>query len=141
MTISAASGKFWRTKIVTFTPRYILINNLGDTVFYMQAKTMNFVGSLDAGEHIPFYWVDSAGDHQLCIRLKEVPVFLYKPTGARITYTFDSVVQSSNAGSGAVDLTCMTLVTFKSRCAGETGSRAISLVCASSTMAPRRSSS
>jgi vacuolar protein sorting-associated protein 13A/C len=72
MTISAATGKFWRTKVVTFSPRFIMINNLGETIFYMQAQTMSFIGSLEAGEHIPFHWVDAEGPNQLCIRLADV---------------------------------------------------------------------
>jgi len=53
----AARNKFWRTKVITFTPRYILVNKLNKTLYINQSNT-NSVYSLLPHERTPFHWVN-----------------------------------------------------------------------------------
>lgn len=58
--------KFWRTKLVTFTPRFILVNNMKETIHCKQKDTKEYC-KLDPGQQIPFHWTDDSKPTNLCM--------------------------------------------------------------------------
>eukprot|EP01117_Protostelium_nocturnum_P001932 TRINITY_DN1258_c0_g1_i4.p1 TRINITY_DN1258_c0_g1~~TRINITY_DN1258_c0_g1_i4.p1 ORF type:complete len:1726 (+),score=707.11 TRINITY_DN1258_c0_g1_i4:4958-10135(+) len=58
ISVRLAEGKMKRTKIVTISPRIMLVNNMGRTLFYQQSGT-NEVHQLDNQEYHPFHWLNS----------------------------------------------------------------------------------
>jgi vacuolar protein sorting-associated protein 13A/C len=64
---ASPNPKFWRTKIVTFSPRYILVNKMKTTLFMRQLKT-DLTISLLPDEQIPFHWPDAMSTFLLQMR-------------------------------------------------------------------------
>ncbi|CAD7705163.1 unnamed protein product [Ostreobium quekettii] len=58
---------FHHTKIITLTPRFILINTSGQTLEYGQ-KTTCMVYSFENGQSASHHWYDSNAPHELCVR-------------------------------------------------------------------------
>uniref|UniRef100_A0A182JQ44 UBA domain-containing protein n=1 Tax=Anopheles christyi TaxID=43041 RepID=A0A182JQ44_9DIPT len=88
--VRRARGKYGQTSIVTFSPRYQLYNRSSYTLQVLQKclvdtttvydPTMARSSSSSAayieavpGCHIPFHWPRLERDHELCVRLPEVP--------------------------------------------------------------------
>eukprot|EP00026_Physarum_polycephalum_P000021 Phypoly_transcript_00021.p1 GENE.Phypoly_transcript_00021~~Phypoly_transcript_00021.p1 ORF type:complete len:3252 (+),score=335.79 Phypoly_transcript_00021:281-10036(+) len=68
MSVELAEGKFFRTRVVTFFPQYILINHLEQRIYYKQ-RTALTPAYLDPGEKMPFHWQDQdvACELAICI--------------------------------------------------------------------------
>ena len=71
MQVSAGTGVFWRTKIITFTPRFIIVNQLSLPVIYMQKGSLCPTQSIAPNQQVPYHWNDHSKPYQLCIRLAE----------------------------------------------------------------------
>ena len=71
MTVSAGHDIFWRTKIVSLYPRFIIINNLEQEFVYHQKGSITHLCSIHPGENIPFHWADKDAPRQICIRLND----------------------------------------------------------------------
>lgn len=59
LTIRPAANQFWRTRVVTVAPRYIMINKTPYTIFVRQVNS-SVVSTLLPGEHVPFHWLDAS---------------------------------------------------------------------------------
>eukprot|EP01088_Endostelium_zonatum_P014922 TRINITY_DN3449_c0_g1_i2.p1 TRINITY_DN3449_c0_g1~~TRINITY_DN3449_c0_g1_i2.p1 ORF type:complete len:3344 (+),score=882.14 TRINITY_DN3449_c0_g1_i2:209-10240(+) len=57
--MQAATGQFWRTKVVTFVPYRIITNQSKYKLILTQVGT-EFRFAVEPGESIPFYWEDSS---------------------------------------------------------------------------------
>jgi hypothetical protein len=68
VSIKDALHKFWRTKIVTFVPQYLIVNETEHDLHYMQPHSKRFV--LAAHQHAPFHWENTKADKAICIRLQ-----------------------------------------------------------------------
>jgi len=55
---TAAPDKFWRTKIVTFYPRFMLVNNINTTILYRQVGTSGANHPLRADDYVPYHWTN-----------------------------------------------------------------------------------
>ena len=71
MMVSSGSDIFWRTKIVSFYPRFIIVNNLKQDFIYHQRNTISQITCIHPGENIPFHWTDEKAPRQICIRLND----------------------------------------------------------------------
>ena len=54
---NSKNEKFWRTKIVTFTPRFIIVNNMTQSIVCKQ-KEGSDIYWIDSNAQIPFHWSD-----------------------------------------------------------------------------------
>lgn len=59
LTIRPAANQFWRTRVVTVAPRYMMINKTPYTLFVRQVNS-SLVSTLLPGEHVPFHWLDAS---------------------------------------------------------------------------------
>ena len=59
LTIRPAANQFWRTRVVTVAPRYMMINKTPYTIFVRQVNSA-IVSTLLPGEHVPFHWLDAS---------------------------------------------------------------------------------
>lgn len=59
LTIRPAANQFWRTRVVTVAPRYMMINKTPYTLFVRQVNS-SVVSTLLPGEHVPFHWLDAS---------------------------------------------------------------------------------
>ena len=71
MTVSAGTDIFWRTKVVSWYPRFIIINNLENEFIYHQKGCLAHLCSIHPGENIPFHWADKDAPRQICIRIND----------------------------------------------------------------------
>ena len=67
--ITSAPNQFWRSKIVTFYSRFVIINNMDREFIYRQKGTMANLCTIGPQENIPFHWADKDSPPHLCIRL------------------------------------------------------------------------
>lgn len=56
--IDFAPGKYGRTKVVTFTPRLVLVNHLDEPIYYKQKGFADMQYILPANSRLPFHWLD-----------------------------------------------------------------------------------
>ncbi|XP_053673030.1 intermembrane lipid transfer protein Vps13D [Anopheles nili] len=94
--VRRARGKYGQTSIVTFSPRYQLYNRSSYTLQVLQKCLVNSTTVYDPtsvrpssssssssyieavpGCHIPFHWPRLEREHELCVRLPEVPECLW----------------------------------------------------------------
>lgn len=68
LSIYPAQNKFWKTRIITLAPRYIIFNKAQHTVFFRQ-KGSEFISSLLSQEKIPFQWPDRTKEKKIRVRL------------------------------------------------------------------------
>jgi vacuolar protein sorting-associated protein 13A/C len=68
LSIYPAQNKFWKTRIITLAPRYVVHNKTQHTVFFRQ-KGSDFISSLLPQEKIPFQWPDKSKEKRVRIRL------------------------------------------------------------------------
>lgn len=66
--IEMGSGAYHRTKMITFTPKFILINKLERVVFYGQQGTNSRFG-LEPNQKMPFHWREKDQDNKLQLSL------------------------------------------------------------------------
>ncbi|PRP86239.1 vacuolar protein sorting-associated protein 13 family protein, partial [Planoprotostelium fungivorum] len=66
--IDLAPSQFFRTKIVTISPRFILVNNTQLNLHYRQ-KGEEGNHSLPPHHEIPWHWTNRDGSREICIRL------------------------------------------------------------------------
>ncbi|XP_052894433.1 intermembrane lipid transfer protein Vps13D [Anopheles moucheti] len=87
--VRRARGKYGQTSIVTFSPRYQLYNRSSYTLQVLQkclvesttvydpamGRSSSSAAYIEAvpGCHIPFHWPRLEREHELCVRLPEVP--------------------------------------------------------------------
>jgi hypothetical protein len=57
LVIRPAANQFWRTRVVTLAPRYMLLNKTGHSLFLRQVNS-SYVCTLLPGEHAPLHWMD-----------------------------------------------------------------------------------
>uniref|UniRef100_A0A2M4A0B1 Putative vacuolar protein n=1 Tax=Anopheles triannulatus TaxID=58253 RepID=A0A2M4A0B1_9DIPT len=86
--VRRARGKYGQTSIVTFSPRYQLYNRssyklqvlqkclVSSTTVYDPAARSAYIEAVP-GCHIPFHWPRLEREHELCVRLPEVPECLW----------------------------------------------------------------
>uniref|UniRef100_A0AAG5DF63 UBA domain-containing protein n=1 Tax=Anopheles atroparvus TaxID=41427 RepID=A0AAG5DF63_ANOAO len=86
--VRRARGKYGQTSIVTFSPRYQLYNRssytlqvlqkclVSSTTVYDPAAKSAYIEAVP-GCHIPFHWPRLEKQHELCVRLPEVPECLW----------------------------------------------------------------
>ena len=68
--IALGSGPFWRTKLVTFTPRYVLMNDTGSVP--LEVRQANAAGdgwALASGDSVPIQWSAKAREPMLEVRV------------------------------------------------------------------------
>lgn len=58
ITIRPAANQFWRTRVITVSPRYMMINKTPYTLFVRQVSS-SIVSTLLPGEHAPLHWLDA----------------------------------------------------------------------------------
>uniref|UniRef100_A0A182Q6S0 UBA domain-containing protein n=1 Tax=Anopheles farauti TaxID=69004 RepID=A0A182Q6S0_9DIPT len=88
--VRRARGKYGQTSIVTFSPRYQLYNRssyklqvlqkclvAGATVYDPSASASAAYIEAVPGCHIPFHWPRLEREHELCVRLPDVPECLW----------------------------------------------------------------
>ncbi|XP_058059682.1 intermembrane lipid transfer protein Vps13D [Anopheles bellator] len=86
--VRRARGKYGQTSIVTFSPRYQLYNRSSYTLQVLQKCLVSGTTVYDPaargayieavpGCHIPFHWPRLDREHELCVRLPEVPECLW----------------------------------------------------------------
>ena len=66
VTIELHRGKYHRTKIITFRPRFIIVNRTDRNLYYRQVKT-DFGMLISPGKCIPFHWLNKDKPSELCI--------------------------------------------------------------------------
>lgn len=64
------SLQFWRTKQITFLPRWVLYNKLAVTLLYRQEGT-SVIHSLLPGEHLPFHWLSDSAPRLMRVGLED----------------------------------------------------------------------
>ena len=68
--IELLTGRFHRTKKITFRPRYVLVNKLDRTLYYKQKDTKaRYI--LEAGKELPFHWFDKDQTPELSITFSD----------------------------------------------------------------------
>lgn len=71
--ITIGQGNYYRTKVITFSPRYIIVNNVGLKVECKQrdmpSNSSRFV--LQDKERLPWHWPSGEHARELCIKLEE----------------------------------------------------------------------
>ena len=68
VSIKDALHKFWRTKIVTLVPQYLLVNETDHALHYMQPGCKrSFIGPR---QHTPFHWDNASGMRAIMVRLE-----------------------------------------------------------------------
>uniref|UniRef100_A0A182NBT9 UBA domain-containing protein n=1 Tax=Anopheles dirus TaxID=7168 RepID=A0A182NBT9_9DIPT len=89
--VRRARGKYGQTSIVTFSPRYQLYNRssytlqvlqkclVAGTTVYDPSASSSSSAYIEAvpGCHIPFHWPRLEREHELCVRLPDVPECLW----------------------------------------------------------------
>ena len=68
ITIDLLPGRFFRTKQISFVPRYILISQLTQNVFFRQSETGTGY-LLEPFSQLPFHWPDGTLPLELCVSL------------------------------------------------------------------------
>ena len=68
--IKNATNFYWRTKEVTIYPKYVLVNQTLDTLYYSQPNN-NKVMKVDANNYTQFHWLDVSSPKQLVIKFSE----------------------------------------------------------------------
>lgn len=67
--VRMGSGAFRNSKLVTVTPKYMLVNEAGFDIEFKQSNLSNtFARHLPHGYHTPWYWTDSALPFLLTLR-------------------------------------------------------------------------
>jgi vacuolar protein sorting-associated protein 13A/C len=67
----SAKNDFWRTKVVAFAPRFVLLNKMSKTLFCKQNSTMD-VFTLLPNERVPFHWTNNnISEKKMQIRLDQ----------------------------------------------------------------------
>jgi hypothetical protein len=66
----AKNKKFWRTKMITFAPRFMIVNKTDREIVYKQ-KNSKDIYWLGTGKQIPFHWPDDKQDKQLQLSFQE----------------------------------------------------------------------
>lgn len=51
-------SQYGRTKVVTFTPRLVLVNHLDEPIYYKQKGFADMQYILPANSRLPFHWLD-----------------------------------------------------------------------------------
>ena len=69
------------TKVVTFAPRYVLLNTLPCSLSYRQVGAAEAVSSLHPGAEAPFHWANFKGEHLLQLAVSEQARYLSRFSG------------------------------------------------------------
>lgn len=71
VSIDLGESQFYRTKVVTFSPRFILFNNIGSEMYIKQKDTEKaHIYSLHPKERIPWHWPSKDHPKELCISIQ-----------------------------------------------------------------------
>jgi hypothetical protein len=60
--------QFWKTRVITLSPRYLLLNKMASALFFRQ-KGSDYISSLLPGEKLPFHWPDATKEKKIRVRL------------------------------------------------------------------------
>ena len=64
--IELLGGRFHRTKKITFSPRYVLVNRVQRNLYFRQ-DSQNAGFLLPAGKSVPYHWPFANKPQELCI--------------------------------------------------------------------------
>ena len=70
LTTSAHVGLHHRTQVLSFRPRFVIVNRLNKTVHYKQMGTL-YESTLQPQHKTNFHWPDANAPFELCVRLLE----------------------------------------------------------------------
>ena len=70
VSIELLSERYFRTKVITFRPRYILVNRTSRDIYYKQENT-DFCHLLKTKQNLPFHWLDRSKPLLLAITLSK----------------------------------------------------------------------
>jgi len=109
VSIYPALHKFWKTRIITLTPRYLIANKTSHTIIFRQVGCVE-MHSLIPQEKVPFHWTDEQKERRIRIRLNAPDCSWSGPIDPTVLTRYP--VRLFNTKTGSVSIVRVIITAF-----------------------------